>query len=208
MDRDLSTTELWRRLANTVRTGTVAEADYLNARVRVQIEDLTTAWLPWVAQRAGEDATWWPPEVGEQVVVLSPSGELEQGIVVGSLYYQSYPAPADAATIRRIQMGDGAVFEYDREAKKLTVSLPGDADVTVKGKASFKVTGNVSVATDGKADVSAKKDVVVSSGGTAKVDAKAVEIAGTDGQVVTTKHVCAYTGNPHPQGSTLVKAGG
>ena len=208
MDRDLSITELWRRLANTVRTGTVAEVDYLNARVRVQIEDLTTAWLIWAVQRAHEDATWWPPEVGEQVVVLSPSGELEQGIVVGSLYYQSYPAPADAATIRRVQIGDGAVVEYDREKSALTISLPGDADVTIKGKASIQVTDNVSVSTQGKADVSAKKDVAVSAGGTAKVDAQAVEIAGTDGQVVTTKHVCAYTGNPHPQGSTLVKAGG
>lgn len=50
-------------------------------------------------------------------------------------------------------------------------------------------------------------DVTVTAGGNAVVDAAEIRLNGTAGQVVTTAHHCAYTGNPHPAGSSNVKAG-
>ena len=68
--------ELERRLSNTIRPGKVLEADYAKARLRVTMGDNTSAWLPWLTSRAGEDRTWHAPEVGEQVIVIAPGGEL------------------------------------------------------------------------------------------------------------------------------------
>ncbi|MBK1725714.1 phage baseplate assembly protein V [Halorhodospira neutriphila] len=215
MDADLSAAELWRRLANLVRHGVVAEADYDAARVRVQVEDLLTGWLPWAVQSAGPDITWWAPEVGEQVVLIAPSGDLSQAIVMASLYYRQYPAPERAATVRRVEMGDGAVFEYDRDQHKLSISLPGDAQVSLEGSASVQAAGPVEVSTDGDATVIAKGSLEATTGGDASVtatgkatvEAAAIELNGAMGQVVTTAHTCAFTGNPHPAGSSTVSAG-
>jgi phage baseplate assembly protein V len=45
-------------------------------RAQVKTGKLTTAWLPWLALRAGADREWDPPTAGEQVILFSPSGQL------------------------------------------------------------------------------------------------------------------------------------
>ena len=84
---EFETTELNRRLANLIMLGKVVEADCTQTtpKLKIKVGELQTAWLPMLTQRAGPDLSWWPLEVGEQVVVLSPSGELAQGIVLGAL---------------------------------------------------------------------------------------------------------------------------
>lgn len=70
-----------RRLSNVARYGTVQEADYTGAtagfpaiRVQLQEGEILTDWIPWFTPRAGNDRVWDPPEVGEVVMVLAPSG--------------------------------------------------------------------------------------------------------------------------------------
>lgn len=113
-NRDL--TDLERRVANVVRFGVVSAADYGAARVRVTAGQITTGWLPVMTSRAHEDVTWWMPEVGEQVVVVAPTGDLAQGVVLGAVYQARYPAPADRPTVHRQVYADGTIQEYDREA--------------------------------------------------------------------------------------------
>ena len=73
--------EIVRRLENVVRLGTVAEVRYETpARCRIKTGDLVTDWLPWTTARAGGDRSWWAPEVGEQVIVLSPGGNTGAGV--------------------------------------------------------------------------------------------------------------------------------
>lgn len=131
--------EIERRLANLIVWGTIKEADYPAARVRVECGGVLTDWLPWATQRAGSDARWWAPEVGEQVVILSPSGELTQGIVLCGVFQASHPAPADSPDVDRRVYADGAVIEYDRANHVLRADIPGDVDVkaakTIKGEA-------------------------------------------------------------------------
>jgi phage baseplate assembly protein V len=128
--------ELERRLANVTRAGTILEADYSKARVRVKLGKNTTAWLPWVSSRAGGDKTWHAPEVGEQVLVLSPAGDLCAGFVLGGVYKQDRPANGDAATVSRTTYADGAVVEYDRAAHAYAISIPAGGKATVKAGAS------------------------------------------------------------------------
>lgn len=110
-------TEMERRIANMVLKGTIEEARYTNPpQVRVRAGDLVTDWLPWTTARAGADRTWCPPEVGEQVMIHSPSGEVANGVVVAALYCDASPAPGDRATVWRTEWADGARHEYDREA--------------------------------------------------------------------------------------------
>lgn len=119
-----------RRIANTIRMGTVAEVDVLAARVKIKTEDIITDWLPWVAGRAGTVSFWSPPQVGEQVVLLSPSGELAQGVVLPGVYQQSLPAPSQVQTKHLTKYPDGTTVEYDFETHALTVISTGSVNIT------------------------------------------------------------------------------
>ena len=73
---------LSRLLENLIRFGTVAEVQMQPPRVRVKTGDLLTAWLPWIALRAGLDKDWDPPTENEQVILFSPSGQLANGVAL------------------------------------------------------------------------------------------------------------------------------
>lgn len=91
--------DLYRRMVNLVRLGRVIDADYGAGKVRVQIgEDndrrTVTKWLNWGSDRAGYDRTSRTLEIGEQVVLLSPSGRLESAVIVCSLRQALHPHPS------------------------------------------------------------------------------------------------------------------
>ena len=125
-------TDAERRLSNVVMLGQVAELDAKKGRVRVQAGPILTAWLPFATVRAGPDRTWHAPEPGEQVVLVAPGGDLNQAVVVGSLYREAYPPPADNADISRTLYKDGAVMEYDRELHHWHLSVPSGGKIVME----------------------------------------------------------------------------
>lgn len=134
--------ELERLVANLVTIGMVTQVDEANAQVKVKIGDIETAWLKWGEQKAGADRSWNCPDEGEQVVVLSPSGDLAQGIVSGRLYQFVSPAPANSKDITRTKFGDGMVIDHDR-SKKLTriTALDSEGTVVIEAKNLILRTG-------------------------------------------------------------------
>lgn len=125
-------TDIERRLHNLLMVGTVSAVDPVNALCRVQAGKNLTAWLAWLTQRAGPDRTWWAPEVGEQVLVLSPSGETAQGVVMPSLYQTAHPAPGDRVTHHVQEYADGTRVIHDRDAKHYHVAVPAGGKITLQ----------------------------------------------------------------------------
>lgn len=138
-------TELDRRLANLIRLGSIAEADYINAKVRVNIGGILTGWLPWLTGRAGGDRDWHAPEVGEQVLILSPSGELNQGVVLAAIFQAAYPQPVNNKDKHHTVYSDGAVVEYDRAAHHLKAILPAGATVELVADGGISITGDITL---------------------------------------------------------------
>lgn len=147
-------TELERKLENILRPGTVAEV--AGTRCRVKSGGLLTGWLPWFSQRAGEDCDWWPLEIGEQVMLLSPGGDPANGFVLAGLYSTARPAPGDNPDVRVTRYVDGTTVTYDRATHKLTANVQGDAEIVATGTAKVTaanikligpvdIQGNVSV---------------------------------------------------------------
>jgi phage baseplate assembly protein V len=174
--------ELERRLNNIVRYGTIAEADYPAARVRVQSGELLTGWLPWLTRRASNDTTWHAPEVGEQVLLISPCGDPAQAVALPAIYQNAHPQNGDRATLARLDFADGGFVEYARESGRLSINATGDTLITVGGKADITVTGKTTV----------KSDLVEIDGGGS--------VKGT----VQGDCLCAFTGKPHPHISPTV----
>ena len=130
LHQDMSDAE--RRLSNWVMLGQVAELDAKQARVRVQAGPILTAWLPFASSRAGPDRTWHAPEPGEQVVLVAPGGDLNQAVVVGSLYRQAHPPPADSADVSCTKWKDGAVMEYDRAKHHWRLAVPAGGKIVLE----------------------------------------------------------------------------
>jgi len=134
IDLEFEIAELNRRVANLLRVGSIVDTDYANARARVTIGDITTGWLDFMTQRAGGDRTWWAPEIGEQVMVLSPSGDLAQGKILPALYSAAAPAPAGSPDIHKEVHADGFSVTHDR-ANKRTVLDAWDSQGTIEIRA-------------------------------------------------------------------------
>lgn len=169
--------ELERRLNNILRLGTIAEADYPAARVKVASGALLTGWIPWLTRRAAGDSDWWAPEVGEQVLLLSPAGDPVQGLCLPAVYQQAHPATAAVETVRRIDFADGGLLQYDRATGEMTINVVGAANITVGGKTTLV------------------------SAGTVEIDGGSGQLNGA----VQGDCLCAFTGKPHPHISATVK---
>jgi phage baseplate assembly protein gpV len=129
-------TELERRLGNLLRGGSIIATDFATARVKVRSGDLVTGWLPWLTHRAGGDVTWHAPEIGEQVMILSPDGEPAQGVVLPAIYSTAVSAPANSADRSVITYQGGLLrFEADREAGvfRLIGNVELVGDVAIEG---------------------------------------------------------------------------
>jgi phage baseplate assembly protein V len=127
--------DIARRLASMVRVGRVAEVNHAQVRVRVTFGPdggNKTAWLPWMAGRAGATKEWNPPSVGEQVVVLSPSGNPAAGfILAGSINWNSNPAPASSGNITKTVFADGTTITQDATSKAYSVSVPAGGQISL-----------------------------------------------------------------------------
>ena len=137
-------TDTDRRLANVIQIGRVKAVDASAGLAQVDLDGPDTDWIPWVTPRAGGDRTWWAPEVGEQVLVASPSGELGNAVILGSLYQDAHAEPAAALTVHRTIYADGTVVEYDRASHTLLADL-GDNQIKIDRSEILLQVGSVSI---------------------------------------------------------------
>lgn len=114
--------ELDRRMGNLMRFGTISAVDTANALVKVDVGDLVTDWLPWTVTSAGQNLAWRAPDVGEQVVLVSP-GDPSQGVVLGSVYQNAHPANGNNGKDWRLTFKDGTVVEFDRDGSAMNVQV-------------------------------------------------------------------------------------
>lgn len=105
--------EIERRIENRRRKGKVTEVDAEKGVARVELgKDPVTGQpylspaIPWLEQRQGFIKTFFVPEVGEQVVVESDSGDLTDAVISTSLPSNQFKRPHNKAREAVIQIGD------------------------------------------------------------------------------------------------------
>jgi phage baseplate assembly protein V len=195
MDRDelVEQRDALRRLENIAFYGTIEESDYTKARLRVKFADGVSAWLPWLERRAHDDSTWFAPEKGEQVLVVSPSGNPALGVIVGSIFQTKYPAKETTEQKASLTFSDDTKLSYDKQAHKIIIDISQqggiEINVTGNGKESYSTTYGVSAGAsmsfsaptisincDGAANISGESVTV--SGSTIVLDASTVTVTG------------------------------
>ena len=190
--------ELLRLIENLIRLGVIEQVDHGDPdaeppappRVRVKSGELLSAWVPWLNGRAGTTRDWDPPTVGEQCVLFSPGGDTANAFATPGLFQQAHPAPSNNPALIGRWYPDGTRVEYDHKNHRLLIHCVGDMHL--------EVTGNLTATVGGDMKATVK--------GVATVDAKSIHHNGGS-SVVTTAHICHFTGNHHGDGSSTVTAG-
>ncbi|MDD1014691.1 phage baseplate assembly protein V [Pseudomonas rubra] len=131
-----------RMLAGLVIPCRVVAVDLAAARVRVSDgAGWTSAWLRWHSQAAGKARHWRAPSLGEQGVLLSPSGEPAQGTFIPGLYGNAGDPPDNREHVEVWRFDDGGSLVYDWQGRSYSIELPS-------GTVSIKVGGSSAVVTD------------------------------------------------------------
>ncbi len=136
-----------------IRIGTIIDVD-LSGEIplyRVKTGELETDWIAATVQRAGTAKKSHAYTNGEQVVLLSPSGDMGAAMISHSLNSEANPSPDNHATRDRATYPDGATIEYNPESGELLAS--GIKKATIEASTlvtvdcpKTKFTGDVEIA--------------------------------------------------------------
>jgi phage baseplate assembly protein V len=139
-----------KRPSVPLRVGIVKAIDPSSGAVRVVFPDrdqLVSYWLPVVVPKTRTDKFYWLPDTDEQVVCLMDDHD-EAGAVLGAIYSSVDTTPVASSDKWHLAAADGAVFEYDRSAHRLSIELPAGAALSIAaGQSSITVdtSGNVTI---------------------------------------------------------------
>ncbi|WP_269633147.1 phage baseplate assembly protein V [Pelomonas sp. BJYL3] len=156
--------ELIRRIENLLRLGTIARVNAKGYRVRVTAGGLVSNWLPWVALRAGTTRKWSPPTVGEQCLLLSPGGDLVNGVVLVGIFSAEVPPNDNRANTEATHYPDGTYHEYDHEAHRDLLRCVGDVLRQVEGSITHEAKGAITHQADGSILIESKASITLKVG--------------------------------------------
>ncbi|CAG9000663.1 MAG: hypothetical protein CENE_02663 [Candidatus Celerinatantimonas neptuna] len=180
MDESQILRDMQRRIANLIRRGRVHSVDFSQTPPRVRVEyvpDATTGWLPWIGGRASSASR----------TDWEPLSVGEQCVILaqsGDLNSGVVvPAMLDSQNPPPSTSPDEHMTKY------------ADGTVILYSRATHQLTVNVNGG-----------DIHIKTTANVNVDAKNIKLNNGAG-VVTTAHICAFTGNAHEDGSSTVFAG-
>lgn len=120
-----------------VRFGVVTAVDAGAARAKVSFGGASeSAWLPWMAERAAAITVWAPVAIGEQVVVLSESGETSQGVILGSVFSDGNPGSGSSEAMHRVKIGESSISITGSE-----ITLSSNGSSIVMSAAGIAING-------------------------------------------------------------------
>jgi len=131
MSDNYALSELDRQLSGLIMPGFICAVQHSPPRVRLESDGWQSAWLPWYAFAAGEARHWRPPSLGEQAVLLAPSGDPAAGFVLAGFYTQQYPGDG-RETVTGWLMPDGAVWEHDHASSQTVLRVPPAGGITLE----------------------------------------------------------------------------
>ncbi|WP_286999159.1 MULTISPECIES: phage baseplate assembly protein V [Comamonas] len=135
---ELSPVELYRLLANMIRTGRVEQVRTGSAadpaRCRVRTGELLTTWLPWVSPAAGgsgQTRHWRTPAIGEPCLLLAPGGDLAQAVALSGLFSDDMPQGAVSEDVERHDFSESDFWEHNRPASTLRFEIAAAIELKV-----------------------------------------------------------------------------
>ena len=165
-DPNFNIANIYQRLTKLARHGNIHDVQADPPRCRVTFGDdpdtgkpHISDWLNWSARSDSEVNDWSMPAVGAPVVVLSPGGETDNGIVFPAGYSNDRPPPATAPGQHVTQYSDGATVMYDTKSHIMTLTLPEGGKVKFKADVDIDGTLTATDVNDKTGSMQAMRDV-------------------------------------------------
>jgi phage baseplate assembly protein gpV len=218
MNESFAFSDLFRRVANLIRIGKIAEVN--GAQVKVQIGKVKTNWLP-IVSMAGDTSVWIPITIDEQVAVISPYGEMAQSFVIRSLHYNKYTAPEnkDAISLKttadvktesdgkfkgefkngfELKVNDTYIYVYGDSAKikhKNTEVAISDGRISCNSGSSSIISENDRITLNaGGASITLSSDGIQLSCGASTIDVSGSNISLNSSSISSVPPICKCAG--------------
>ncbi|WP_419768583.1 hypothetical protein [Arcobacter sp.] len=136
----ITLSQLLVKLNNLVQIGTIHESKILDgqhlARVILDDDGINKRVSPFIPVKSLANSfgrAFFPIRSGEQVIVISPFGNINGGFIIRSIFHKKCQLPSGAnENIAVIEFEDGTRFSYDTKNKKLIVSCVNEIDFIAK----------------------------------------------------------------------------
>lgn len=136
--------EMKRQARNRKRTGKITVVDHKKGLARVEIsrpegKPFLSPWVPWKEVASGGIKSHIPPTVGEQVDLVSESGDLADAVIDMSTPSNENPRPHDGpeAVITkgssRLTIGEGSIEVASTTIHLIAGKTTITGDLTVEG---------------------------------------------------------------------------
>lgn len=134
---------------NIAKIGTIVEIHSENkALAKIKVSSRVSDFLPIIMFANSFKRKWEPIRVGEQVMVISPFGDPNYGLVIRGIFNSDCKEPQGASdTCEVVEYEDGTRFSYDTSSKTLTLDCVGD--VVIKAGGSIQVLAGGAIDIDG-----------------------------------------------------------
>ena len=143
------------QLEGLIRYAKVDSVDLGAGTLVASAGDVVTHGIRWLESRSGGTRTWSPPSVGEQIIILCPSGDIAGAIALRGVPSGARPYPGNTER-ELIDFADGTVIAYDPAAHLFEI-LAGAGQVKVIAAGGVSIEGPTSI----KGDVSIEGDVAL-----------------------------------------------
>jgi phage baseplate assembly protein V len=141
---------LSKKIDNLVQIGTICEVDSKNrALARVTILGRVTDFLPVFSMSSKFKKHWIPPRVKEQVMVISPFGSGQSGVILRGIFNKNCREPSDSLSSSEVvEYEDGTKIKYDSIKKVLELDCSKDILIKLKGDLNIELSGFLKIVKD------------------------------------------------------------
>lgn len=141
-EQEKDITELTRRLNNMNRVGVITDISPDQRRIKVRFGRNFTPFIKWVSESAGRDATYRPPTVGEEVLLINVGGgdNSATSFAIRGIPSDDYPLPSANPDEFHWKLPDNTHIKYNHKQHHLSVTMNS-------GTALFKVPEKITLDT-------------------------------------------------------------
>ncbi len=119
-----------------IQVGLITEPNNKKALAKVAVDGRVTDWLPVISMSGKFKRVYSPASVDDQVLVINPHGNNENGFILRGVFSKNLKTPEKAGDDCEVtEYEDGTIITYDKEAKELNVET--------KSKIIIKVDNDV-----------------------------------------------------------------
>ncbi len=124
--------------------GKIASVDLATGLITVRQGDVVTCAIRWILGGGGKTKVWTRPQIGEQVLLIAPEGDLAGAIALRGMHSAAFPPVGDADR-EVIEFEDGAVIAYHPGKHELALMLSPGGAVTIEAAGGLTIKGPVKI---------------------------------------------------------------